>query len=85
MQKQEQFNKIRNTNYNRINKFIGKTALRGYLEDKEREKSQKLISRARLGNLEERNKYWMKEDGKLCELCLLEKGAVKHKTGECQK
>ena len=27
----------------------------------------------------------MREDGKLCELCLLEEGTVKHKTDECQK
>ena len=27
----------------------------------------------------------MNEDGKLCDLCLLEEGTIKHKIEECQK
>ena len=83
-QVEEQFNKTRNAKYNTIYKFIGKIGLPGYLEGKGRGESQKLTVRARCGNLEERNKYWMNEDGKLCDLCLLE-GTVKHKIEECQK
>ena len=78
MQEQEQFNKIRNAKYNTIYKFIGKIGLPGYLEGKGRGERQKLTARARRGNLEERNKYWMNEDGKLCELCLLDEGTTKH-------
>ena len=85
VQEQEQFNKIRNTKYNRIYKFIGKMGLPGYLEDKEGGESQKLIARARCDNLEERNKYWMSEDEKLYELCLPEEGAIKCKIKEYQK
>ena len=72
-----QFNKIRNAKYITIYKFIGKIGLPGYLEGKGRGESQKLIARVRCGNLEERNKYWMNEDGKLCDLCLLEEGTIK--------
>ena len=72
VQEQEQFNKIRNAKYNTIYKFIGKIGLPGYLEGKGRGESQKLTARVRCGNLEERNKYWMNEDGKLSDLCLLE-------------
>ena len=85
VQEQEQFNKIRNAKYNTIYKFIGKIGLPGYLEGKGRGESQKLIARVRCGNLEERNKYWMNEDGKLCDLRLLEEGTIKHKIEECQK
>ena len=46
VQEQEQFNKIRNTKYNRMYKFIGKVGLPGYLEGKGRGESQKLITRA---------------------------------------
>ena len=38
VQEQEQFNKIKNAKYNRINKFIGKIGLPGYLEGKGRGK-----------------------------------------------
>ena len=55
------------------------------MEGKGEGKNQKLIARARCGNLEERNKQWMSEDGKLCELCLLEEGTIKHKIEERQK
>ena len=85
VQEQEQFNKIRNAKYNMIFKFIGKIDLPGYLEGKGRGESQKLTTRVRCGNLGERNKYWMNEDEKLCELCLLEEGTIKHKIEECQK
>ena len=85
MQEQEQFNKIRNAKYKTIYKCIGKIGLPGYLEGKGRGESQKLTARVRCGNLEERNKYWMNEDGKWCDLCLLEEGTIKHKIEECQK
>ena len=85
VQAQEQTNKIRKTTCNRIHKFFGKIDLPRYLGGKGRGESQKLIVRARCGNSEERDKYWMSEDEKLCELCLLEEGTTKHKMEECQK
>ena len=85
VQEQEQFYKIKNTKCDRICKFIGKIGLQGYLEGKRKGESQKLTARARCGNFEERNKYWMREDEKLCEFCLLEEDTTKHKIGECQK
>ena len=75
--KQEQFNKVRNTKYSKIYKFMGKMGLKG----KERRESQKLMARARCGNLEEKNKYWMSKDGNLCELCLLEGSTIKQNKG----
>ena len=47
LQEQKQFNKIRNTKYNRIYKFLGRIGLPGYVEGEERGESQKLIVRAR--------------------------------------
>ena len=58
-----------------------KKGLPGYLEGKGRGKRQKLIARARCSNLEEKNKYWMNKDGKLCDLCLLKEGTIKQNRG----
>ena len=61
-------------------KFIGKIGVPDVWKVKEEE-----IARDRCDNLEERNKYWMNEDGKLCKLCLLKEGTIKHHVEECQK
>ena len=69
MEEQEQFNKIRNTKYNRVYKFIGKIDLPGYLESKGRGESQKLIARARCTNLGEGNKKKVLDERR-CEVVL---------------
>lgn len=47
--------------------------------------SQKLIARARCGNLEEGSKYWLKEAEMLCELCGEERGTLEHLVESCKE
>ena len=63
---------VKKCKHNTIYKFIGKIGLAVYPEGRGRGESRKLTTRARRGNLKERNKYRTNEDGKLCDLCLLE-------------
>ena len=52
--------------------FIGKLGLEEYLKEKGRGDNPKLITRGRCGNLKESKKFWLSEDRKLCDLCLLD-------------
>ncbi|XP_053990557.1 uncharacterized protein LOC128882816 [Hylaeus volcanicus] len=84
VQKQVQYNKVREATYNSRYKYIV-TALRPeYLNKTGKGDNQKLIARIRCGNLEEGNRYWLKEEDRKCGLCKLEKGTLKHLIEDCQ-
>ena len=60
--------------------MIGKLGLPESLEGEGSWESQKLITSARYGNLEEINKNWLREDRKLCDLCLVGEKGKEEKT-----
>ncbi|XP_054004883.1 uncharacterized protein LOC128890435 [Hylaeus anthracinus] len=49
-----------------------------YLNKTGKTDNQKLVARIRCGNLEEGNRYWVKEEDRKCGLCKLEKETLKH-------
>ena len=44
--------------------------------------SQQLITQARCGNLKNQDRYWEKEEGRLCDLC---GGTTFNKVGRCSE
>ena len=57
IQEQVQYNKIRESKYNRVYKHIRCIGIPEYLSTRGEGNSQSLIARARCGNIEENNKY----------------------------
>ncbi|KAI4480459.1 hypothetical protein M0802_014199 [Mischocyttarus mexicanus] len=56
-----------------------------YLSKRGEGGSKKLIARARCGNIEENNKYWLDQDERRCTLCRAEAATLKHLIDRCQK
>ncbi|KAK9301829.1 hypothetical protein QLX08_005940 [Tetragonisca angustula] len=54
--------KIKSSVYNPRYKLIRGYSRPKYLVKRSKKKSQRLIARARCGNMEEWNRYWMKEE-----------------------
>ncbi|XP_053990568.1 uncharacterized protein LOC128882821 [Hylaeus volcanicus] len=78
------YNKIREATYNSRYKYIVTALCLEYLNKTGKRDNQKLIARIRCGNLEEGNRYWLKEEDRKCGLCKLEKGTLKHLIEDCQ-
>ena len=83
VQGQEQYNRIQISRYNERYKYIRTSVRAEYLEKEGRGGSQKLIARARCGNLEEWNKYWLDEESRRCVLCKQGRGTLKHLVEDC--
>lgn len=83
IQGQTQYNRIQNSNYNRRYKHCKTFGLPAYLKKSGTKGSQKLIARARCGSIEERNKHWLKEVDRLCELCGEDQGTLEHLLDKC--
>ncbi|KAI4483424.1 hypothetical protein M0802_013408 [Mischocyttarus mexicanus] len=85
IQGQIQNNKIREARYNPRFERLRTVARPEYLSKRGEGGSQKLIARARCGNIEENNKYWLNQDKRRCTLCGAEAGTLKHLIDRCQK
>ena len=66
MQRQTQYNKIRERKYNERRRYIKTEILTEDLEENRREDSQKSIVRARSVHLEEENKYYLETEKRTC-------------------
>lgn len=84
MQKQEQFEWIQRAKYNERYKRLRTEQLPKYLEKGGTRGSQRVVARARCGNMDEGNKKWRDEDGRKCELCRGQWATLEHWTGECK-
>ena len=82
-QGQWQWNRIREARYNKLYKHIYRVNLPKYLEERGERGSQSLMARARCGNMEEGNRYWMKEEDRRCKLCERDIGSLKHLAEDC--
>lgn len=85
VQQQEQYNKIKATRYNRRYKESRVIDIPEYLRNKGDKGSQNLIARIRCGNEENRNKYWLNEEERKCDLCGIEESTLEHLTRHCNK
>ncbi|KAK1124440.1 hypothetical protein K0M31_006795 [Melipona bicolor] len=85
IQLQVQYDKISRSKYNARYKFISCYRRPEYLTKKGNRDSQRLIARARVGNVEEYSKYWLKEEERRCRLCERQSGTLKHLIEECEK
>ena len=83
VQKQTQCNKIRKGQYNERYKHKQTEIPTEYLEKETREGSKRLIAKARCGNLEEGNRYWLVKEKRRCVLCQAEVGTLHHLLQEC--
>ncbi|KAI4474788.1 hypothetical protein M0802_015443, partial [Mischocyttarus mexicanus] len=84
-QGQIQKNKIKEAKYNPRYKKIRTVASPEYLTKKKEGGSQKLLARARCGNIEKNNRYWLNQEERRCTLCDTEAGTLKHLIDRCQK
>ncbi|KAI4486887.1 hypothetical protein M0802_012238 [Mischocyttarus mexicanus] len=85
IQGQIQNNKIREAKYNPRLERIRTVTRPAYLTKRREGCSQKLIARARCGNIQENNRYWLDQEERRCTLCGAEAGALKHLIDRCQK
>ena len=85
VQRQEQFNRIQDSNYNPWYKFLMEGEMPQYLEKEGRKGSQKTRARLRCGNEELTNRYWEKEERKLCRICKKEKETFEHLVADCEE
>lgn len=82
VQKQERRARINESRYNAAYNKIMTEELPLYL-GRENGKERKLIARFRCGNEERENRYWMKEDDRICRLCGEARETVEHLSREC--
>ena len=85
VQRQEQFNRIQEANYNPWYKFLLEGETPKYLETEGRKGSQKSKARLRCGNEELCNRYWEKEERKLCRICETEMETFEHLKTNCEE
>ncbi|KOX67925.1 hypothetical protein WN51_08162 [Melipona quadrifasciata] len=85
IQLQVQYDKISRSKYDARYKFISCYGRPEYLTKKGNRDSQKFIARARVGNVEEYSKYWLKEEERRCRLCERQSGTLKHLIKEREK
>lgn len=83
VQAQVQVNSIKESRYNKYYKSIRCISMPEYLSKRGEGNSQKLIARARCGNLDANNRYWMKEEERRCGLCERGPGTLKHLIEDC--
>ncbi|KAK1126759.1 hypothetical protein K0M31_004382 [Melipona bicolor] len=70
----------------RLRNEIGEEETRPeYLTKKGNRDSQRLIARARVSNVEEYSKYWLKGEERRCRLCERQSGTPKHLIEEFKK
>lgn len=68
--------KIAKTKYNEKYKEIKVVGTPKYLRVKGVKESQKLIARWKCGNKEEKNKYWLSEKRRRCQICKEAEGSI---------
>ncbi|KYN01122.1 hypothetical protein ALC62_08094 [Cyphomyrmex costatus] len=80
VQRQENYNYIENSEYNYRYKDIKTSMLPKYLTERENKKAKEkcIIARARCGNLERNNCYWIDREVVNCELCERVKESLEH-------
>lgn len=85
IQLQAQYERIAVSRYNNRFKYIRYTQRPEYLVKKGSKASQCILARVRCGNLEEYNRYWLKEEDRVCKLCERGPGTLKHLLEECEE
>lgn len=80
-----QYNKIQKARYNKRYKYIRTVGRVEYLKKEGNGGNQRLIARARCGNIEEGNRYWLDEERRKCTLCSLGIGIIKYLLKDCQR
>ena len=78
IQRQYQYNKIQNSRYCGYYKRIWDPRVPRYLQKRGTNGNQKIIARFRLGNEENSNKYWLKEEQRACRVCSWEEETLEH-------
>lgn len=78
VQIQEQRCEIRKSRYNKKYEEITTIDLPEYLKEEGKKGKQEMIARFRCGNEESNNKYWEKEEKKMCKICERKKGTIEH-------
>ena len=77
--------KIRDSKYNTRYRELATERMPRYLRKFKKEINIDIIARLRCGNLERINKYWLKDEDKLCRLCKKERETVEHVVVNCEK
>lgn len=85
IQKQEQRANIMRSNYNPRYKYCITDELPKYLRGRGGRTKIKAIARLICGNEEERNRYWLPWEKRLCRLCKRTMGSFEHLIDECVK
>ena len=77
--------KINESRYNKHYKKIASDRLPEYLINKNGSENMSVLARVRCGNFANENKYWLKENERLCKLCGKDWGSFNHYLEECEK
>ena len=79
---QERREKIRESRYNAKYVELISENIPRYLE-RESVKEKRMIARYRCGNEERENKFWLKDEERMCRLCMKKKETLEHLLKEC--
>ncbi|XP_078044049.1 uncharacterized protein LOC144473752 [Augochlora pura] len=85
VQQQKQFRKVAQSKFNPRYQKIKIWVLPEYLSKEGKGGCQKLVARARCGNMERWNRYWEKEEERNCDLCGEMFGTLEHLVRDCRK
>ena len=77
--------KMNESRYNKHYKKIASDTLPEYLINKNGSKNISVLARVRCVNFANENKYWLKENERLCKLCGKDWGSFNHYFEECEK
>lgn len=76
--------KIREAKYNRNYKEFSVVGLPKYLKKSGKKDDIEIIAKIRCGNFENGNKYWLREEEKICRLCKKDRETLKHFVNTCE-
>lgn len=85
IQKQEQYDRIVNSRYNKMYRTIRKEERAAYLKEDYNGRDQSMIARFRGGNEELGSRHWRPKDENKCRLCGQEVETLEHMIEECQE